>query len=55
MKPLADYSHIRGFNYTPSYAQNDLDFWNNYRHDVVDRDGLCPAPGPEQRPDFPGL
>ena len=38
MKPLADYSHIRGFNYTPSYAQNDLDFWNNYRHDVVDRE-----------------
>ena len=50
MKPLADYSHIRGFNYTPSYAQNDLDFWNNYR-----QDGLRPAPGPEQRPDFPGL
>ncbi len=38
MKPLADYSHIRGFNYTASYAQNDLDFWNNYRHDVVDRE-----------------
>ena len=25
MKPLADYSHIRGFNYTASYAKDDRD------------------------------
>ncbi len=38
MKPLADYSHIRGFNYTASYARDDRDFWEHYRHDVVDRE-----------------
>lgn len=38
MKPLADYSHIRGFNYTASYAKDDRDFWEHYRHDVVDRE-----------------
>ena len=38
MKPLADYSHIKGFNYTASYAKDDRDFWEHYRHDVVDRE-----------------
>lgn len=38
MKPLSDYSHIRGFNYTASYAKGDLEFWSDYRHDVVDRE-----------------
>lgn len=38
MKPLKDYSHIKGFNYTASYAHNDIDFWSNYRAEVVERE-----------------
>ncbi|MDO4283782.1 MAG: hypothetical protein Q4C60_00470 [Eubacteriales bacterium] len=38
MKPLGDYSHIKGFNYTASYAKNDYEFWSDYRHDVVERE-----------------
>lgn len=38
MKPLSDYSHIRGFNYTASYAGNDEVFWDDYRHEVVERE-----------------
>jgi hypothetical protein len=38
MKKTVDYSKIRGFNYTASYAWNDADFWENYDNDVVDRE-----------------
>lgn len=38
MRPLTDYSHIRGFNYTASYAVNDMDFWSHYKHDVVEKE-----------------
>lgn len=38
MKPLKDYCHIKGFNYTASYAHNDIDFWSNYRAEVVERE-----------------
>ena len=38
MKPLKDYSHIKGFNYTASYAHNDIDFWSNYRAEIVERE-----------------
>ena len=38
MKKTVDYSKLRGFNYTASYAVNDADFWARYDHDVVDRE-----------------
>src|SRR5690554_4924608 len=38
MKKTIDYSSIRGFNYTQPNCKNDRDFWNNYDHDIVDRD-----------------
>ena len=38
MKKAVDYSKLRGFNYTASYAWNDEDFWFHYDHDVVDRE-----------------
>lgn len=38
MRPLKDYSHIRGFNYTASYARNDVFFWEDYRPEVVERE-----------------
>lgn len=38
MRPLEDYSHIKGFNYTASYAGNDVFFWENYRPEVVERE-----------------
>jgi len=38
MKPLKDYSFVRGFNYTQSSSRNDAGFWDGYDHDVVDRD-----------------
>ena len=33
-----DYSAIRGFNYTQSDVWTDVYFWENYRHDIVERD-----------------
>lgn len=33
-----DYSSIRGFNYTQSDSWNDIYFWENYSHDIVERD-----------------
>lgn len=33
-----DYSAIRGFNYTQSDVWTDMYFWENYRHDIVERD-----------------
>ena len=38
MKKTVDYSKLRGFNYTASYAVNDADFWAHYDHEVVDRE-----------------
>jgi len=38
VKKTVDYSKIRGFNYTASYARNDADFWENYDDNVVDRE-----------------
>ena len=38
MKKTVDYSKLRGFNYTASYAWNDADFWEHYDHGVVDRE-----------------
>ncbi|MBQ6551914.1 MAG: hypothetical protein IJL78_10955 [Lachnospiraceae bacterium] len=38
MKRTVDYSSLRGFNYTQSDAGNDRDFWENYHHDIVERD-----------------
>lgn len=38
MKPLKDYSFVRGFNYTQSDAWTDVNFWEEYNHDIVDRD-----------------
>lgn len=38
MKKQVDYSKLRGFNYTQSNAWNDEDFWDNYDHDIVDRE-----------------
>jgi hypothetical protein len=38
MKKAVDYSKLRGFNYTASYAWNDADFWERYDHEVVDRE-----------------
>lgn len=38
MSKKVDYSAIRGFNYTQPDCGMDLKFWNNYNHDIVDRD-----------------
>lgn len=38
MRKLVDYSSIRGFNYTQPDCTMDRRFWNNYNHDIVDRD-----------------
>lgn len=38
MNKKVDYSAIRGFNYTQPDCGMDLKFWNNYNHDIVDRD-----------------
>ena len=38
MKPLKDYSFVRGFNYTQSNVWTDTNFWEEYDHDIVDRD-----------------
>lgn len=38
MKVLEDYSFVRGFNYTQSNVWTDVNFWEEYDHDIVDRD-----------------
>ena len=38
MKPLKDYSFVRGFNYTQSNVWTDVNFWEEYDHDIVERD-----------------
>ncbi len=38
MRKTVDYQNIRGFNYTQSNSNNDYGFWENYRHDIVDRE-----------------
>lgn len=38
MKPLQDYSFVRGFNYTQSNVWTDVNFWEEYDHDIVERD-----------------
>ena len=37
MKPLKDYSFVRGFNYTQSNVWTDVNFWEEYDHDIVER------------------
>ena len=38
MMPLEDYSFVRGFNYTQSNVWTDVNMWDEYDHDVVERD-----------------
>lgn len=38
MKPLKDYSFVRGFNYTQSDVWTDTNFWEEYKHEIVERD-----------------
>lgn len=38
MDYLNDYRHIRGFNYTPSTAFNDVGFWRDYDAALVERE-----------------
>jgi len=33
-----DYSQIRGVNYVPSYARNDLQIWNEFDAETIDRE-----------------
>ena len=32
------YGHLRGFNYTPSTAVNDISFWRDYDEALVERE-----------------
>ena len=38
MEPLTPYGHLRGFNYTPSTAYNDIMFWRDYDEVLVERE-----------------
>ena len=38
MEPLHPYAHVRGFNYTPSTAANDISFWRDYDEALVERE-----------------
>lgn len=38
MELQSDYSFVRGFNYTQSNVWTDTNFWEEYDHDIVDRD-----------------
>jgi len=38
MDYLKPYSHIRGFNYTPSTARNDVEFWRDYDEVLVEQE-----------------
>lgn len=33
-----DFSLIRGANYVPSYAKNDVQTWLHYDHNIIDRE-----------------
>ncbi len=35
---IDDYRWIRGFNYVPSYARNDVEIWNEYDPRVIERE-----------------
>ncbi len=37
-EPRDDYSWIRGANYVPSYARNDVQIWMDYDAEVIDRE-----------------
>ena len=38
MDYLVSYSHIRGFNYTPSTAFNPIAFWRDYDETIIERE-----------------
>ena len=38
MREMETYSYLKGFNYLPSYARNDVEFWRDYDHDTVERE-----------------
>ncbi len=38
MELLNPYAHVRGFNYTPSTAVNDISFWRDYDEGLVERE-----------------
>ena len=38
MKLMQDYQWLKGVNYTPSTACNDIEFWRDYDHDTVERE-----------------
>ena len=38
MEFLSPYSHLRGFNYVPSTAVNDIAFWRDYDEALVERE-----------------
>jgi hypothetical protein len=38
MDYLSPYSHLRGFNYTPSTAFNDIAFWRDYDERTIERE-----------------
>ena len=38
MEIMQDYQWLKGFNYVPSYARNDIEFWRDYDHDTVQRE-----------------
>lgn len=38
MELLNPYGHLRGFNYTPSTAVNDISFWRDYDEGLVERE-----------------
>lgn len=38
MQPLKDYSFVRGFNYTQSDVWTDENFWEEYKHEIIERD-----------------
>ncbi len=38
MECLKPYSHVRGFNYVPSTAVNDIAFWRDYDEALVERE-----------------
>ena len=35
---MENYSWIKGFNYVPSYARNDIEFWRDYDGEIVERE-----------------
>lgn len=38
MKIQKDYSWIKGFNYVPSSAHNDIEFWRDYDMELIERE-----------------